>query len=293
MVQPPLLPASLGEGGAEQFAGLLHAEEPVLPRGLLVGVAGGDLHPVDLELVVEVVQHVDHGLRRVGVEERAVRVDLETGRLGLLDGGDGLVEHAFLADRLIVPLGQPVDVHHPGEVLRRRELVQVLGQQHALVHSTTNLRRLTSSLTISWICGCISGSPPASDTIGAPHSSTAATACSTGIRRLSSAAGCWIFPHPTHLRLHANSGSTSTIMGNFATPRSFIFNGSREGQRTCTVQPSMFTGNGTQRTTHRHVLILDGEGGQGASCRESRYGGCRKPRTCSSGLGCSAGSIRS
>src|SRR6266567_2013599 len=102
-------------------------------------------------------------------------------------------------------------------------LCRCLGSRTALVHSTTNLRRLTSSLTISWICGCISGSPPARDTIGAPHSSTAATACSTGIRRLSSEAGCWIFPQPTHLRLHANSGSTSTIMGNFGTPRSFIF----------------------------------------------------------------------
>src|ERR1700685_1860600 len=102
-------------------------------------------------------------------------------------------------------------------------LCRCLGSSTALVHSTTNLRRLTSSLTISWICGCISGSPPASDTIGAPHSSTAATACATGIRRLSSDAGCWIFPQPTHLRLHANSGSTSTIIGNFSTPRTFIF----------------------------------------------------------------------
>src|SRR6202044_2512679 len=62
-----------------------------------------------------------------------------------------------------------------------------------------------------------------SDTIGAPHSTTAATACSTGIRCLSTVCGCWLFPQPTHLRLHANSGSTSTIIGNFSTPRSFIF----------------------------------------------------------------------
>lgn len=36
------------------------------------------------------------------------------------------------------------------------------------------------------------------------------------------------------------------------------------------MQPSMFTSNGTQRTSHHHVLILDGEGGEGVTCRESR-----------------------
>jgi hypothetical protein len=40
------------------------------------------------------------------------------GRLGQLDRGDRLVEHAVLADRLVVPLAQPVDVDHPGEVRR-------------------------------------------------------------------------------------------------------------------------------------------------------------------------------
>ena len=59
----------------------------------------------------------------------------------------------------------------------------------AFVHSTTNFLRLSSSAVISCTCGCISGSPPAIDTIGAPHSSTAAMACSTGIRCLSSARG--------------------------------------------------------------------------------------------------------
>ena len=73
------------------------------------------------------------------------------------------------------------------------------------------------------ICGCISGSPPAIDTIGAPASSIAATACSTGIRCFSTEAGCWIFPQPLHLRLQANSGSSSTSSGNFLTPRSFCF----------------------------------------------------------------------
>ena len=102
-------------------------------------------------------------------------------------------------------------------------LSMCLGRYTAFVHSTTNFLRLSSSSVIRWTCGCISGSPPAIDTIGAPHSSTAATACSTGIRCFSSEAGCWILPQPAHLRLHAYSGSSSMISGYFLTPRSFCF----------------------------------------------------------------------
>ena len=46
-------------------------------------------------------------------------------------------------------------------------------------------------------------------------------ACSTGIRCLSTVCGCWIFPQPAHFRLHANSGSSSTISGNFLFRLSF------------------------------------------------------------------------
>ena len=93
----------------------------------------------------------------------------------------------------------------------------------AFVHRTTNCLRLTSSATIWSICGCISGSPPAMDTIGAPDSITAPTACSTGIRCLSTSCGCWILPQPAHARLHANSGSSSTTSGNFLLRSSFCF----------------------------------------------------------------------
>ena len=130
MHQAPLLAAAVRERLLEHLPGLSHAEEVLLVGGLLVGVSGRDLQIVDLELVVEVVEHVDDGLRGVGVEERGVRVDLEPGRLGHLDGLDCLVEHALLGDRLVVPLAQPVDVHHPAEVRRRLELVQVLGHKH-------------------------------------------------------------------------------------------------------------------------------------------------------------------
>src|SRR5690606_16580791 len=92
----------------------------------------------------------------------------------------------------------------------------------AFVQRNTNFFRRTSSDTISSICGCISGSPPAMDTIGAPHSSTAATACSTGMRRFSTSAGCWILPQPAQARLQANSGSSSRSSGNFFLPRSLF-----------------------------------------------------------------------
>ena len=95
------------------------------------------------------------------------------------------------------------------------------GRSRALVHRKTNFLRLISSLTSTSICGCMSGSPPAMDTMGAPHSSMAASACSTGIRCLSRVCGCWIFPQPAHFRLHANSGSSSTSSGNFLVPVSF------------------------------------------------------------------------
>ena len=64
-----------------------------------------------------------------------------------------------------------------------------LGSSTALVHRKTILPRSSSCRTISSISLCISGSPPAMDTIGAPHSSIAATACSTGIRCLSRRGG--------------------------------------------------------------------------------------------------------
>ncbi len=93
----------------------------------------------------------------------------------------------------------------------------------ALVHRKTYFFFATNCRTISPIWGCISGSPPAMETMGAPDSVTAPTACATGIRCLSTPAGCWIFPQPSHLRLQANSGSSSTINGNFSRRRSFCW----------------------------------------------------------------------
>ena len=59
-----LLAAPVGERLAEQLAGLPHAEEVLLVGRLLVGVGRRDHHLVDLELVVEEVQHLSAPSRR-------------------------------------------------------------------------------------------------------------------------------------------------------------------------------------------------------------------------------------
>src|SRR6201984_2791045 len=73
-------------------------------------------------------------------------------------------------------------------------LSSFFGRSSALVNRKTNFLRLISSETITSIWGCISGSPPAMDTIGAPLSSTAPIACSTGIRRFGMVVGVRVFP---------------------------------------------------------------------------------------------------
>ena len=82
------------------------------------------------------------------------------------------------------------------------------------MHRKTNFLRVISSSTITCTSGCTSGSPPAIETIGAPHSSIAASAFSTGIRCLRMWSGYWIFPQNEQARLHWKSGSSSTSSGN-------------------------------------------------------------------------------
>src|SRR5690606_24300884 len=59
VVQPPAPAVAARERLLEQLPGLLHAEEVLLVGRLLVGVGGRDHHLVDLEVVVEVVEHLD------------------------------------------------------------------------------------------------------------------------------------------------------------------------------------------------------------------------------------------
>src|SRR5580704_2116294 len=81
VIEPPLLALAVGERLAEDRMGALHVEPVVLVRRLLVGVARGDLHAVDLHLVVEKVEHATNRTRVVLVEERGVGGDPEAARL--------------------------------------------------------------------------------------------------------------------------------------------------------------------------------------------------------------------
>ena len=76
--------------------------------------------------------------------------------------------------------------------------------------------RLRASIprTSSPICGYISGSPPQIETIGAPHSSTAARHSSTGTRSVIVDSYSRMRPQPVHVRLQACSGSSMSTMGN-------------------------------------------------------------------------------
>src|ERR1044072_270380 len=92
VVEPPAPAVAARERLPEQLAGLLDPQEVLLVGCLLVGVGGRDHHLVHLEVVVEEVEHLDDGLRAVGVEEGGVGGDPEAAPLGLLDGRHGLVE---------------------------------------------------------------------------------------------------------------------------------------------------------------------------------------------------------
>src|SRR6266849_6717776 len=81
--------------------------------------------------------------------------------------------------------------------------------------------RSTRPSTISAICGCISGSPPGIETIGAPHSSTALKQSSGERSVFRMWAGYWILPHPAQARLQRNSGSSISVSGYRFRPFSF------------------------------------------------------------------------
>src|ERR1039458_5096160 len=63
------------------------------------------------------------------------------------------------------------------------------------------------------------GSPPQTETMGEPHSSTAFRHCSTVICSEIVSLYSRIRPQPVHVRLHACKGSSIITRGNFSTPR--------------------------------------------------------------------------
>ena len=145
VVEPPALAVAVAERLAEQLPGLAARPGSAPGRAPSRRRSRGEIIIWStLEVVVEVVEHVDDGLRGVGVEERGVGGDPEAAPPQFADRGHGLVEHAFLADRQVVPLAQAVDVHHPGEVAARASnLSMLLG--HAAARWCTGRRSFLRS----------------------------------------------------------------------------------------------------------------------------------------------------
>ena len=216
MVQPPAPAAAVGERLAEELARLLDAEEVVLVGRLLVRVGRRDHHVVDLELVVEEVEDLADRARRVVREEGGVGGHPEAALLGRADRGDRLVEDALALDRGVVALAQAVDVDRPGEVGAGGEVLELALHEDRVGAQVDEPLAGDEPPGDLVDLGMDSGSPPAIETIGAPDSSTAARAWSTGMRRRSTWSGCWILPQPEQARLHWNSGSSSTTRGNFS-----------------------------------------------------------------------------
>ena len=132
VVEPPPFAAAVGEGVAEDLVRLLHLQPVVLVGCLLVGVARRDLHDVDLEVVVQEVEHLADGLGTVHVEEGGVGGDPEAAPFGLAGGRHRLVEGAAAAHRRVVALAEPVEVDGEGEVGGGGEEVELLLQQESV-----------------------------------------------------------------------------------------------------------------------------------------------------------------
>ena len=111
----------------------------------------------------------------MAVVDRGVDVDGKSLGLGGLDRRDRAVEHAVLADRLVVVVLEPVEVNEKNRYGDGSNRCSFFSSSSALVHSETNFFLATMPLTISPISRWISGSPPGIATMGAPHSSTASS----------------------------------------------------------------------------------------------------------------------
>ncbi len=101
-------------------------------------------------------------------------------------------------------------------------LSRVCASRVPLVHRYTHRFIATSPAAISPICGWISGSPPHTDTTGAPHSRLASRHSSTLIRSRVRSLYSRMRPQPAQVRLHANSGSSISTSGTNRSPASFL-----------------------------------------------------------------------
>ena len=177
-------------------------------------------------------------------------------RLRLADRVDRLVEDALALDGLVVALAHAVEVDDPGEVRRRLEQVELLLHQDRVRAQVDELLALDQLLARSrGSRGGRAARRRRSRPSARPHSSIAASACSTGIRCLRMCSGCWIFPQTEQARLHWKSGSSSTSSGNLlvalaaALAHQVPADGKRSGGagRSLALQPPSEAGSGASR----------------------------------------------
>ena len=153
---------------------------------------------------------------------------------------DGLVEDAFLADRLVVALAQTVDVHDPGEVAVRGELVQVLGQQHRVRaqqhHALVGDQRVDDLLDLRVHQRLAAGDRDDGRAAFA-HRLDRLLDRHPLLEQMRPAAGSC--RSPAQARLQAKSGSSSSTSGNFSTPRSFCLSKYDPIRRFCRIGMAM------------------------------------------------------
>ena len=256
--------------------GLRDAREVLLVGRLLVGVRRREHHLVDLQLVVQEVEHVAHRLRRVGRQEGRVRVDAEAARLRLADRVDRLVEGALALDEL----RRGARASRRGGRPRRSTATARTGRASSSSGSRSCTGRRTSSArsarcAITSTSGWTSGSPPAIETIGAPLSSIAASAWSTGIRFFRMCSGYWIFPQNEHARLHWKSGSSSTSSGNLSLrlqplAEQVAADGQRLAKRNAHAVRRPPSGAGTWQRLDRRSFAPRRRGGRGRASASTR-----------------------
>src|ERR1700730_9888013 len=123
-------PAAL-EDLAEQPLARAAAEEHILTRRMVVAVTRRNHDSFDAERH----RFIEEGGYVIGIltaEQRAVDRYAKALAARQTDRGDRLVEHPFLADRLVMTLAAAVEVNRERQVRRRCVFVDVLGQQNCV-----------------------------------------------------------------------------------------------------------------------------------------------------------------
>src|SRR6185503_3025140 len=130
LVEVPLAAALLAdlEDLAKQLLRLAASEEHVLPRRVLIAVAGRHHDALDAERVRE-VEEIRYVLGVLAGVERAVRRDAEAPLARGLDRRHGPVERAVAAHRRVMPVAIAVEMDRERQIGRRLVLIELLLEQ--------------------------------------------------------------------------------------------------------------------------------------------------------------------